>query len=67
MPLDPMIKTAIEVAVKEAGQPPTLARKIESWMDALVSGDEDIEDEQLVQQRLELIYKNTEVLNSEED
>jgi hypothetical protein len=42
--MDGKIQDAIRQAVAEAGQDPALARKLESWFEAIASGGEDIDD-----------------------
>lgn len=61
MSLDPQIKEAIEIAVEQAQQSSTLARRITAWMEAVVSGNEDINDKNNARRHLELIFNNTEV------
>lgn len=57
--MDQKIKEAIETAVREAGQPEGLARKLASWFDAIASGNEDINDTQSANRHLELLYEET--------
>lgn len=56
MSVDPKIKEAIDLAVKEAGQPEGLARKLTRWFEAISSGNEDINNAESAS-RLELLYQ----------
>ena len=56
MAVDPKIKEAIERAVTESGQPSGLARKLNSWFEAIATGNEDIADRQSAGRHLELLY-----------
>lgn len=57
--MDKKIQDAIREAVTEAGQDPGLARKLESWFEAIASGSEDINDKQSANRHLELLYDDT--------
>lgn len=57
--MDKKIQDAIREAVTEAGQDPALARKLESWFEAIASGSEDINDKQSSYRHLELLYDDT--------
>jgi hypothetical protein len=57
MSVDPKVKEAIELAVKEAGQPEGIARKLTRWFEAIASGNEDINDAQSANRHLELLYE----------
>lgn len=57
--MDKKIQDAIRQAVTEAGQDPGLARKLESWFEAIASGSEDINDKQSSYRHLELLYDDT--------
>ena len=57
--MDKKIQDAIREAVTEAGQDPGLARKLESWFEAIASGSEDINDKQSSYRHLELLYDDT--------
>ncbi len=59
MRMDKKIQDAIREAVREAGQDEGLARKLESWFEAIASGGEDINDKQSSYQHLELLYDDT--------
>ena len=61
MSLDPKIKEAIQIAVSEAGQNDTLARYLNAWMNAIVSGNEDVNDKQSAGRHLKLLFDATEV------
>lgn len=66
MSIDPKIVEAIEEAVKEAEQPESLSRKLIAWMNAVVSGNEDMNDIQTAQRHLNLLYEET-VIKIKED
>lgn len=57
MAIDPKIKAAIKTAVEEAGQAEGLARKLDSWFEAIATGNEDITDRQSAYRHLELLYE----------
>lgn len=59
MTLDTRIIKAIEEAVKEAGQPETLARRLLAWFDAVTSGNEDINDQAAAARHLEVLFEGT--------
>lgn len=61
MAIDKKIQDAIREAVTESGQDLALARKLESWFEALASGNEDISDKQSSNRHLELLYDDTHV------
>ncbi len=56
MTLDTRIIQAIEEAVKEAGQPETLARRLLAWFEAVTSGNEDINDQAATVRHLEVLF-----------
>jgi len=57
MAVDPKIKEAIKTAVAESGQSDGLARKLDSWFEAIATGNEDIADRQSANRHLELLYE----------
>lgn len=59
MTVDPKIREAIEAAVAEAGQEPTLAPKLIRWFEAIASGSEQITDQQSAYRHLEILYEAT--------
>jgi hypothetical protein len=59
MIVDLKVKEAIEAAVAEAGQEPTLAPKLIRWFEAIASGSEQITDQQAAGRHLELLYEAT--------
>lgn len=59
--LDPRISEAIRSAVEEAGQSPALARKLIAWLEAVTSGNEDINDTASADRHLEVLYGETSV------
>lgn len=65
--LDKKIRHAIQGATKESGQGRELAQKIGAWMEALVKGNESLEDKDSVHRRIELLYESTQLNEHEED
>lgn len=65
MTIDARIKQAINEAVKEAGQPDTLARRLIAWFEALTSGNEDINDQATAARHLEVLFEGTVVENED--
>lgn len=61
MTIDPKIKEAIKTAVTESGQPEGLARKLDSWFEAIATGNEDINDKQSAHRHLELLYEKVQL------
>jgi hypothetical protein len=59
MMVDPKIKEAIEEAVEEAGQSPALTRRLIAWLEAVTSGNEDINDSAAADRHLEMLYGET--------
>ena len=59
--MDKKIQDAIREAVSESGQDPGLARKLESWFEAIAPGGKDINDKQSSYRHLELLYDETHV------
>jgi hypothetical protein len=57
--MDKKIQDAIREVVSEAGQDAGLARKLESWFEAIASGSEEINDKQSSYRHLELLYDET--------
>jgi Small protein from certain CxC ATPase-based DNA modification systems len=57
--LDAKITEAIQVAVKEAGQSTTLARRLIAWLEAVTSGNEDIDDLAVSERHLDVLYADT--------
>lgn len=57
--MDKKVRDAIREAVSDAGQESGLARKLESWFEALASGSEDINDKQSSYRHVELLYEDT--------
>lgn len=55
--LDDALVTAVQDAVKDAGQPAQVAKRLLIWMDALSSGEASIERPQDVSERLDLVLK----------
>lgn len=71
MSIDPKIKEAIKIAVSESGQPEGLARKLDSWFEAIATGNEKIADKQVTESRLEMLYEevklNTDAMDDKEE
>ena len=40
MPIDPAMKDALRAAVAEAKQPPSVAERLEGWLEGLSNGDD---------------------------
>lgn len=59
--MDKKIQDAIREAVKEARQEQGLARKLESWFEAIATGSEDISNKQTSYRHLELLYDETQI------
>lgn len=68
MAIDPKIKEAIEIAVHELNQPEGLARKLNSWFEAIATG-ENVNDKQSPKRHLDLLYGEVQIENrsSEEE
>jgi hypothetical protein len=58
MNLDKRVVTAINEAVKEAGETPALAEKIVAWIDSLAGGNARLADRDSADRHLELLYQN---------
>ena len=65
--IDTRIKSAIERAVTESGQPSTLATKIVAWFEGLSSGNESLEDRESLQRRIVLLYEGVRLDDDEDD
>jgi hypothetical protein len=61
MALDPKLTEAIRSAVADAGQSPALSRRLIAWMDAVTSGNEDLNDAGASLRHLEQLYSETSV------
>ena len=61
MATDTKIREAIETAVAKAGQDQTLATKLVRWFEAIAAGNEDINDSDLTDRHLELLYEATRI------
>ena len=61
MALDQTIKDAVNSAVREAGQSQQLATKLLAWIDAVISGNEDVHDRDSSLRHLELLFKAVEL------
>lgn len=59
MTLDTRISEAIHDAVEEAGQPKELARRLVAWIEAVTSGNEDINDQATAARHLDVLYDGT--------
>ena len=57
--IDKHIKQAIEEAVEDENQPHTLASRLIAWLEALTSGNEDINDRPATTRRLEVLFEGT--------
>ena len=65
MAIDIRITQAINEAVREAGQPETLARRLVAWFEAVTTGNEDINDQATTARRLEILFEGTIVENTD--
>lgn len=65
MTIDARITQAINEAVREAGQPDTLARRLIAWFEAVTSGNEDINDQATAARHLEVLFEGTVVENTD--
>lgn len=65
MTIDARIAQAINEAVKEAGQPDTLARRLIAWFEAVSSGNEDINDQAAADRHLQVLFLGTVVENAD--
>ena len=63
MAIDIRITQAINEAVKEAGQPEPLARRLIAWYEAVTSGNEDINDQATTARHLEVLFEGAVVEN----
>lgn len=63
--MDSKIQEAIETAVRDAGQPSGLARKLTRWFEAISEGSEDINDSQSAYRHLELLYGDIQLEETE--
>jgi len=54
--IDARVKTAINEAAQNLEQPPTVAARIISWLEALSEGNAEINDRDDTRRRCELIY-----------
>ncbi|MER6329136.1 CxC ATPase DNA modification system associated small protein [Streptomyces sp. NPDC001034] len=61
MSLDTKISHAIREAVANAGQEPTLANRLITWMEAVTSGSADPNDPSDADRRLDLLFTGTEI------
>jgi hypothetical protein len=67
MNVDPAIQAAIRDSVKRHGQEVALADKLIRWFDEVVSGNEDIDSEDAVYKRLDLLFRAVETAEPQED
>lgn len=61
MSIDSRIKNAIQDAVREAQQNPSLADKLIAWFEGLATENESLGDRDSVSRHLEMLYEATEV------
>lgn len=61
MSLDPRIKEAVIESVRIHNQNDNLAEKIIAWLEALVDGNESLEDKDSIARHVNLIYDKTAV------
>lgn len=65
--IDTRIKSAIERAVSESGQPSTLATKIVAWFEGLSSGNDSLEDRESLQRHIVLLYEGVRLEDGDDD
>lgn len=59
--LNSAIKDAIKAAVEDAGQPEELANALIAWMEAVVSGNEDLSDPDSTNYHIDLLFAKTHI------
>lgn len=67
MSVDPAIQEAISESVRKHGQPTTLADKLVRWFDEVISGNEDIDDVEVVYKRLDILFRAVETGDPQEE
>lgn len=67
MNVDKAIQDAISEAVRKHGQPAPLATKLIRWFDEVISGNEDIDDEDAVYKRLDILFDTVEPAEPKEE
>lgn len=67
MAIHPRLKSAVEEAVRNAGQSQSLAQKIIAWLEAIASGNEELGDRASAERHVELLYEETSVELDVED
>lgn len=67
MSIDPKISQAIKDAVEEAGQSPTLTRRITAWLEAVTSGNEDPADQTAAARHIEMLYAEVSVTTLDQE
>lgn len=65
MPIDLIMKEAIVEAVESGDQSKELSQKIVAWLNALISGNEDISNDEDALRHLELLYNEVKVTEGE--
>ena len=61
MSLDQFVAEAVRVAVKNAGQPATLSRRITAWLEVVNSRTEQSDDEAEDERHLDALFNGTEL------
>lgn len=56
MALDRTIREAVQTAVRDAGQPDQLSKKLLAWLEAIVTGNEELNDRDASQRHLEVLF-----------
>lgn len=67
MGLDPKITEAIEAATADSGQSPALARRLVAWLEAVTSGNEDVNNTAEADRHLEVLYEETAIPGATDD
>ena len=60
----PRARHTDSAAVAEAAQPPTVAKRLIAWLEAVNSGNEDINDPAQAERHLEVLFEGTVVTSN---
>lgn len=52
-----ILRRAVEQSVQAAGQPPAVAQRLIAWIEAVVSGNEDLSDKETSRTRMERLME----------
>ncbi len=56
--IDPRLEKALEEATSQSGQPKQLFKRLNSWLENLLEGNETLVDRDSVHKHIELIYES---------